>query len=222
MKNKIPTKLSNCFLFLAVAFVMLLNPFIGKAQDASMKCEWVWKWVDVPRVINGGITYEKVYKYVYECSPNNNGTNATKTKEQDVSVSKVLIEGGEFSAPVDSPITGTWKYVEYGTTELPKIINSTVVMEKTPYVKRTLTFIFSQNGIVETIQNQSNLITGRGKSNWKYTAKTKTSGSLEVVLGDDVIYKGNVNFLNKNKLEYTITFSKNSGEIGNQYVWMRE
>jgi hypothetical protein len=213
MENKMLVKLSKWFSFLAVAFVILFSSFIGKAQDASTKCEWVKKWVDEMRVVNGGITYEKVYKDVYECSPNNNVASSSSNKEQTVSASKAPIEGGEFSAPADSPIIGTWKQIEYKTIELPKIINGTVVMEKTRQPSgKTMTFIFSQNGVVEIISNQGLLELGKGKFNWIYTSTTKTSGSLKIFLEKNVITEGKVSFLNKNKLEL----------VGTQDIWIKE
>lgn len=126
-----------------------------------------------------------------------------------------LVEESKFSAPADSPITGTWKYVEYGTYDSP--ING----NKSSYVKLTSTFIYSQNGVVESIHQRS-YQTQKIKGNWKYIPKTASTGILEEYLGDDLIERGNVRFLSRNQIEYTITFSQNSDAIGNQYTWTRQ
>lgn len=121
----------------------------------------------------------------------------------------------KFTAPTDSPIIGTWKYVEYGT------IKSLYDGSMSSYVKRTSTFIYSQNGVVESI-HQDSIRTDRIKGNWKYIPKTASSGILEEYLGDDLVERATVKFLSRNQLEYTITFSQNSDAIGKQSVWTRQ
>jgi len=60
------------------------------------------------------------------------------------------------------------------------------------------------------------------KGNWKYTPKNSSSGVLEEYLGEDLVERGAVKFLNGNQLEYTITFSQNSDAVGKQTVWTRQ
>jgi hypothetical protein len=115
------------------------------------------------------------------------------------------IDGGKFSAPANSPMIGTWKYIEYSDTG---------------EITKTSTFIYSQNGVVESI-HQVGTETIKAKDNWKYTAKTASSGILEEFLGDELVERGNVKFLSRNQLEYTITFSQYSA-IGEQSVWTRQ
>lgn len=198
---------------------MLFSPFSLKAQNASVKCEWQWKWVwETENEYNSQtglneLRTVKRYKYVNDCISSEGDSNSAKTKEQNIALPKDLIEGGALSAPADSPIIGTWKQVEYATVELPKVINNTVVMEKTRQpLGKTMTYVFSQNGIVEIVQYQGLVELGRGKFNWTYTPAAKTSGTLKIFLGDKIITKGDVSFVNKNKLEL----------VGTQDNWTRE
>jgi hypothetical protein len=126
-----------------------------------------------------------------------------------------LLEESKYSAPADSPITGTWKYVVYSGSGY-EIGGLTP-----PSVLRTATFIYSQNGIVESI-HQNSLTTSSIKGNWKYIPKTPSSGVLEEYRGEDLIERGTVKWLGQNQLEFTITFSHNSDAIGNQSVWTRQ
>ncbi|MEN3329345.1 MAG: hypothetical protein V7638_4152 [Acidobacteriota bacterium] len=119
------------------------------------------------------------------------------------------IGGGKFSAPADSPMIGTWKYVEY--SDKRKVI-------------RTSTFIYSPNGVVESI-HQVGTDTIETKNNWKYTAKSPKSGVLEEFSGDDLVERGNVKFGTGNvivSLEYTVTFSKDSSVVGHQSTWIKQ
>jgi hypothetical protein len=131
------------------------------------------------------------------------------------------IEEGKFAAPVDSPIIGTWKYVEYGTRESPRFNGSTIVVEKTPYEKRTATFIYSQNGVVESI-HYNGFSTSTIKGNWKYIPRDTSSGILEEYQGEELIERGIVKWIGRNQIEYTITFSQNSDVIRNKYIWTRQ
>lgn len=71
-------------------------------------------------------------------------------------VAKQQIDNSKFSVPADSPMIGTWKYVEY--SDKRKVI-------------RTSTFIYSRDGVVESI-HQVGTDTIETKNNWKYTAKS--------------------------------------------------
>lgn len=124
--------------------------------------------------------------------------NETKREEY---VKGNLVDESKFSVSADSPIVGTWKYVK---------------------AARTSTYIYSQNGVVESIHEYFLTSPSKTKGNWKYTPKTASSGVLEEYLGDDLVERGNVKFLSRNQIEYTITFSQNSDSIGKQYTWIRQ
>lgn len=126
-----------------------------------------------------------------------------------------LIEADKFSVSANSPIIGTWKYVEYiGGYDFG-------MLKKDPTISRISTYIYSQNGVVESI-HEVNIQTIKNKGNWKYIPKTGSSGVLEEYLGNDLIERGNVIFLNPNKIEYTITFSQNSDSVGQKFIWTKQ
>ncbi len=126
-----------------------------------------------------------------------------------------LIEEKKYSAPSDSPITGVWKYEDYRT------FKSVVDGENSKYLYKTSTYIYSSNGVVESIhQNRYEKQTLKG--NWKYISKTPTTGVLEEFQGEDLIERGNVKFLSSVQIEYTITYSKNANVIGKKSLWSKQ
>ncbi len=134
-----------------------------------------------------------------------------ENKREDY-VNGKLIEENRFAAPADSPIIGTWKYVECPNNDC----------SYTWRIVRTSTFVYSQNGVVESKHEQKYFPTQVIKGNWKYTPKTASSGILEEYQGEDLIERGTVKFLNRNQLEYMVTFSPDSNGIGKQYIWTRQ
>ena len=130
-----------------------------------------------------------------------------------------MIEEGKFAVSADSPIVGTWQHVEYLNNESrDRVIGSVIIP---PTILRTSTYVYSQNGVVESI-HESRLGTTNLKGNWKYIPKSASSGILEEYQGEDLIERGTVKWLDRNKLEYTITFSQNADFVGKQYVWTRK
>jgi len=131
------------------------------------------------------------------------------------------LEENKFSAPADSPIIGTWKYVECLDNDCS--VKDNGIYKSQPAILRTSMFIYSQNGVVESrhklnYQSEPTVV----KNNWKYTPKTASSGILEEYQGENLIERANVKFLTRNQLEYKITFSSNSDLVGKQYVWTRQ
>lgn len=133
------------------------------------------------------------------------------------SASNEPIVGGKFSAPADSPMIGTWKYVEHSDNG---------------EVTRTSTFIYSQNGVVESI-HQVGTDTIKTRNNWKYTATSPESGVLEEFSGDDLVERGNVKFGLRltggrgqrrfvGTIEYTVTFAQDSKLIGHRSIWIKQ
>lgn len=135
--------------------------------------------------------------------------------ESNVSSGKPL-EGSRFSAPADSPIIGTWKYVDSGVLRAYSSSAGFIV----PHDK-ILTFIYSQNGVVESIHQVGDK-TSKTKGDWKYISKDASSGVLEEYLGDKLIERASIKFLSRNQLEYTVTLSKDSNLVGKKYVWERQ
>jgi len=130
------------------------------------------------------------------------------------------VQEDKFSVPTDSPIIGTWKYVVYHDKGLETYENGR--KKVVPLIFRTSTFIYSQNGVVESIHEMFGTSPVRIKGNWKYIPKNASSGILEEYLGSELIERGDVRFLSRSQIEYTITFSSNSDVIGKQYVWNRQ
>lgn len=125
-----------------------------------------------------------------------------------------LRESNKYSAPVDSPIIGTWKYQDGCTTKNVYGITSTSC-------KQTSSITYSQNGSVQSLHvidvSVQSLV-----GNWKYTAENESSGVLEEFKDGKLVEKGNVKFLGKSQLQYTITFSANSDIVGRTYIWNKE
>ena len=84
---------------------------------------------------------------------------------------------------------------------------------------RTSTYIYSQDGNVQSI-HIINLSPQTVTGNWKYTAEDKSSGVLEEFKDGKLVEKGNVKFLGKSQIQYTVTFSPNSDGIGKRYIWI--
>jgi hypothetical protein len=139
----------------------------------------------------------------------------TKKKEEWIvrrqsNQSNEPIDGGKFSAPADSPIIGTWKYM--GSSDNENVSRTTLI------------FIYSANSVVESI-HELGTQTIKTKRNWKYTATSPKSGVLEEFSGDDLVERGNVKFRTGNiivSLEYTVTYSKYPYMIGHKSVWIRQ
>ena len=144
--------------------------------------------------------------------------NGRETKRVEYAKGK-LIEEGKFAVSADNPVVGKWQHVEYLNDESgDRVIGSVVIP---PTVMRTSTYIYSQNGVVESI-HQNSLGTTSSKGNWKYIPKSDSSGVLEEYQGEDLIERGAVKWLGRSQLQYTITFSQNADFVGKQYVWKRQ
>lgn len=127
----------------------------------------------------------------------------------------ILAEDKEnkFSAPADSPLIGTWKYVKY---------SEGLFVNSPPRVESSITLVYSQNGVVESIF-QDSLTTSKGKGNWKYIPKDTSSGLVEEYIGNNVVERANVKWMNSNQFEYTVTFhSQNTNAVGNKFIFTRQ
>jgi hypothetical protein len=138
--------------------------------------------------------------------------NETKREEY---VNGKLLEGGRFSVPTDSPLLGTWKYVEYydqpnfgGISRLP------------PSLKEEIIIMFSPNSILNATFRNS-LSTTSSKSNWKYTAQNPKAGSYELFNGDEMIFRGGVKWIDADTFEETVLFSNEPNFIGMKKIYRR-
>lgn len=120
----------------------------------------------------------------------------------------------KYSASIDSPILGTWKYQDGCTTTGFGGFTATSC-------NRTSTYIYSQDGNVQSI-HIINLSPQTVTGNWKYTAENESSGVLEEFNDGKLVEKGNVKFLGKSQLQYTITFSGSSDIVGKTYIWNKQ
>ncbi|HYX29257.1 MAG TPA: hypothetical protein VE863_11885 [Pyrinomonadaceae bacterium] len=137
--------------------------------------------------------------------------SGNETERQDYENGK-LIDADRFVVPADSPLVGTWKFVEY----YPSLFGGP---SKT--VKTAITAVFSSNGILE-ISVQGGLLNSKEKTNWKYIPKNSNSGILEQYQGDELQYRGNVRWVNNNQFEYTNTFNQNPNMVGTQYLYTKQ
>lgn len=125
-----------------------------------------------------------------------------------------LRESNKYSAPVDSPIIGTWKYQDGCTTKNVYGITSTSC-------KQMSSITYSKDGSVQSL-HVIDVSVQSVIGNWKYTAENETSGVLEEFKDGKLVEKGNVRFLGRSQLQYTITFSANSDSIGKTYTWNKQ
>ncbi len=192
---------------------------VGKAISADVGCTKLdgYDGQVVYYYENGDIARKEPWQYGKKhgvvITYDRQGNEILQLREEYVKGER--IDTSKFSVPADSPIIGAWKYIEYGTRD------SLFDGSKSSYVIRTSTYIYSQNGVVESI-HQTMMGTSKIKGNWKYTPKNASSGVLEEFLGNDLVERGNVKFLSRNQLEYTITFSQNTDSVGKQSVWTRQ
>lgn len=138
--------------------------------------------------------------------------NETKREEY---VNGKLLEDSKFSAPADSPLLGTRKYVEYTGGVKNEFFNVP------PSVKSSITITYNQNGVLEaTFQN--GLSRTKEKRNWKYTPKSSSSGVSEEYLGGELVERGNIRWINENQFEYTLIYHVNTNAIEHQTVFTRQ
>lgn len=134
-----------------------------------------------------------------------------------------LIEASRFSASADSPLIGTWKYEERSAA----IVMPELKVNIQGSVTKLITANFSQNGILEiTVQdaflNGKSFSGGTEKTNWKYIPKSNSSGVLEQYQGDEMLYRGNVRWINGNQFEYINTFHQNPNMVGQKLTYTRQ
>lgn len=145
--------------------------------------------------------------------PENKSSNSARNSEQR-NYNSSSSSSNKYSAPIDSPIIGTWKYQDGCTTTGFGTFTATSC-------DRTSTYIYSQDGNVQSIHIvKFSLQSTTG--NWKYTAENELSGILEEFKGDKLVEKGNIKFLGKSQLQYTITFSVSSDIVGKTYIWNKQ
>lgn len=143
-----------------------------------------------------------------------NGKKETWIIERMLDESSSVNES-KFSAPVNSPLIGSWKYVEYGYYDSP------VTGRKSSYVKRTLIVTYYQNGINET-KLEAGYQSITVKRNWKYIPKGASSGIAEEYQGDKLTERGDVRWINSNQFEYTVTFHQNPELVGDKLIFTRQ
>lgn len=134
-----------------------------------------------------------------------------------------LIEANKFLVSADSPLIGTWRYEERTAPFVVPNLN----INRPGSLTKLLTAVFSSNGILEiTVQegfvgNQS-FLGGKEKTNWKYVARSSSSGVLEQYQGDELLYRGSVKWIDSNQFEYVNTFHQNPNMVGQRYTYTRQ
>lgn len=118
-----------------------------------------------------------------------------------------------FEIPANSPLLGTWTYVEY--FEKPKVGGEYV----SPAIKTSMTAVFSKDGSLEiTTHTFMDLME---RTSWRYIPQDDKSGILEQYKGDGMLSRGNVRWITASQFEYTVTFHKDSNAIGTKITWTR-
>lgn len=149
-------------------------------------------------------------------------TNATSSSSSENTSSNLVTKtentylqsNNKYSTTTDNPLIGTWKYQDGCTT-------SGFGGFQTTSCNRVSKYIYSQNGNVQSI-HIINFSTQTSYGNWKYISTGNTTGILEEYKEDKLIEKGNVKFLNKNQIRYTITYSHLSDLTGKIYIWNKQ
>lgn len=182
----------------------------------DLKCsEWAFDGQAVAYYKNGNIKRKESWK-VGKLNGvvifyNEDGAEAKREEY----VNGKLIEEGKFSAPADSPLIGTWKFVEY--YDQPKFGG---VSRLPPTVKQEIVITFSSNGVLDATFRNGFSVTS-SKSNWKYTAQTSTTGMYELFTGDEMIFRGSVRWMDQDTFEETVVFSNDPNFIGMKKIYHR-
>jgi hypothetical protein len=148
--------------------------------------------------------------------------NGTEQKREDYE-NGLLIEANRFSVSQDNPLVGIWKYEERSAP----IVNRDLNINIPGSLIKLITAKFFQNGILEiTVQgafiNGQSFSGGQEKTNWKYISKSVAFGVLEQYQGNEMLYRGNVRWINSNQFEYTNTFHPDANLVGQKYTYTRQ
>lgn len=219
-------KFSKFFPFLVICFLTLFNQFAIQAQNNTNSCDWKnvmeyeWQWETRYSGITNTTEPQPVLKLVekrkYVCgiAP----ITVPDSVPVPVSNSAGISAGSKYSAPSDSPMLGTWVYVDgcknLGSGEYPVYS-----------CDRRSSFVYSKNGSVQSIHLVNLLSSPTSQvtyENWKYTAEDETTGVLQWFKDDKLIEKGDVKFLEKSRLQYTVTFSNNKDSVGKTYIFTKQ
>lgn len=154
-------------------------------------------------------------------SSSGNSSQSNITEKNRETVGDILREGrassNKSSVPADSPLLGTWKYEEYS-----EAVKNTYFPVGRSLI-RSITLIYSQDGVVESISQERVWEVARGKGNWRYIPKNDSSGVVEEYQGNNLDERGSLKWINKNQFEYTVTFhSKDPKAVGNKFVFTRQ
>jgi hypothetical protein len=122
----------------------------------------------------------------------------------------------KFAAPSDSPLIGTWKFVEYSNSGY-----QSRNVRIPPRVKRSAIVVYLQSGVVEITMNVPPFPVATEKRNWKYIPKTPITGAEEDYLGDDLVERDNIRWLNTNQFEATVVFHQSPNLVGEKLVFTR-
>jgi hypothetical protein len=126
------------------------------------------------------------------------------------------IEKDRFPVSPDCPLLGTWKFVEYAFTGL----NFGGKEMVPPTIKRSITITLTKDAILENKWQELSQ-NGVSRMNWNYLSKDNASGVLEIYIGNDLVQKSNISWINRDQFEMTTTFSKDAGSIGNKLTFRR-
>ena len=198
---------------------MLFSPFSINAQNISRNCKWVQKHIVVQKYNWRTEQLEPVddYELVYECTPSLVETSRERpTSKTDNQQKTDKSSTSRISVPADNPLLGTWKCEEYHEAVKDKYFP----IER--YLIRSITLIYSQDGVVESIFVERLWEKGRAKGNWKYTPKNDSSGVVEEYQGDDLGERGSIKWISKNQIEYTVTFNKDENVVGKKFIFTRQ
>lgn len=127
----------------------------------------------------------------------------------------VRIDTKQFAVAPSNPMLGTWKSVIYASSPARGLH---------PSVSETVTVAFSENGTLDsTSVSMGGSRRSSAKANWKYLSKSPTAGILEEYLGATLTARGDITWLNHNKLEYVCTFfAQDANKVGTHLTYDRQ
>lgn len=220
--NVQPTGLHVCSL---IDYYVTGEPaMVANVLTLDLKCaQWAIDGIAISYFKNGNIKQKTPYK-----AGKLHGTvitydeNGNELRREDYE-NGTRLDTNKFSVPADTPLVGTWRYEE---RTAPFIVPS-MNINRPGSLTKLITAVFYANGILEiTVQDgfvgDKSFFGGKEKTNWKYIPKTATTGVLEQYQGDDLLYRGNVRWLDSNQFQYVNTFHQNPNLVGQTFTYTRQ
>jgi hypothetical protein len=124
------------------------------------------------------------------------------------------IDERKYAVDADQPLVGKWKYVKY---------KENCSRYDTTCIESTLVWTISANGICDSrLVSQYQYNNWEAQSNWKYTSTGPATGVWEDHQGETLVERGNMRWISRNEIEYTVTFSPDPNGIGRRLRFVRE